>query len=187
MKQILEGTHEPNVQSPEVFKNPSLPFPVVGSVLEHNWIIQDTSPQPKNLSPFEKKEREKKNPAHLKTDRPAPPLQRLLHLERHRRWKLASDEALGVGLGVGGGGGTCVPGNHSSLIRTEYLSHQTVLQQFSTPAVYTPQHTPRRSAPETSRSFYSAMRSFHKKLISHRVLVCSRKHSAPLKKLSAAD
>lgn len=61
MKQILEGTHEPNVQSPEVFKNPSLPFPVVGSVLEHNWIIQDTSPQPKNLSPFEKK-REKKQP-----------------------------------------------------------------------------------------------------------------------------
>lgn len=55
MKQILEGTHEPNVQSPEVFKNPALPFPVVGSVLKHNWIIQDTSPQQKNPSPFEKK------------------------------------------------------------------------------------------------------------------------------------
>lgn len=62
MKQILEGTHEPNVQSPEVFKNPALPFPVVGSVLKHNWIIHDTSLQPKNPSPFEKKKK-KKSPA----------------------------------------------------------------------------------------------------------------------------
>lgn len=61
MKQILEGTHEPNVQSPEVFKNPALPFPVVGSVLKHNWIIQDTSPQQKYPSPFEIKK--KKSPA----------------------------------------------------------------------------------------------------------------------------
>lgn len=63
MKQILEGTHEPNVQSPEVFKNPALPFPVVGSVLKHNWIIHDASPQQKNPSPFEKKEKEKEKGA----------------------------------------------------------------------------------------------------------------------------
>lgn len=77
MKQILEGTHEPNVQSPEVFKNPALPFPVVGSVLKHNWIIHDTSPQQKNPSPFEKKKRKREKNAQLKADRPGPPLQYL--------------------------------------------------------------------------------------------------------------
>lgn len=59
MKQILEGTHEPNVQSPEVFKNPALSFPVVGSVLKYNWIIHDTSQQQKISSPFEEKKKKK--------------------------------------------------------------------------------------------------------------------------------